>query len=320
MSNRFDSIIGQEAVKNKLDFYLDVYEKSQISPNFLFVAPRGSGKTTIAKQYARNLIKADKSKCKPLIEINCATIGSSESFFNDVYIPAIANKEVTVLFDEASELPKSLQINFLSLFNPNPANRNTLNLPDYSVDFDFAIQSFLFCTTEPQLIFHALLDRLERVELQEYSHNELSQIIKRSVNCEFDEESLYDISSCLRGNARQAQVMANKIDSYLKTKEDRIFTSDDWQLLKDKLSILPLGLNQIELRILQTLKSKPEMTLTNLSAIIGMTRSSLQKDFETWLLRNNLIQIAEKGRMLTAKGQEYLKRYEEKEQESNQPF
>lgn len=320
MSNRFDSIIGQEGVKNKLDFYLDIYEKSNISPNFLFVAPRGSGKTTIAKQYARNLLKRDKSKCKPLLEINCATIGSSESFFNDVYVPAIANKEVTILFDEASELPKSLQINFLSLFNPNPLNRNTLNLPDYAVDFDFSVQSFLFCTTEPQLIFHALLDRLERVELQEYSQNDLSQIIKRSVNCEFDEDSLYDIASCLRGNARQAQVMANKIDSYLKTKEERVFTSDDWNLLKEKLSILPLGLNQIELRILQTLKCKPEMTLTNLSAIVGMTRSSLQKDFETWLLRNNLIQIAEKGRMLTSKGQEYLKRYEEKEQESNQPF
>ena len=313
MSNRFDTIIGQDAVKNKLDFYLDIYDKSQISPNFLFVAPRGSGKTTIAKQYARNLIKADKSKCKPLIEINCATIGSSESFFNDVYVPAIANKEVTVLFDEASELPKSLQINFLRLFNPNPLNKNTLNLPDYSVDFDFSVQSFLFCTTEPQLIFHAL-------ELQEYSHGDLSQIIKRSVNCVFDEDSLYDISSCLRGNARQAQVMANKIDSYLKTKEERIFTNQDWTLLKEKLSILPLGLNQIELRILQTLKNKPEMTLTNLSAIIGMTRSSLQKDFETWLLRNNLIQIAEKGRMLTGKGQDYLKRYEEKEAESNQPF
>ena len=225
-----------------------------------------------------------------------------------------------MLFDEASELPKSLQINFLSLFNPNPLNKNTLNLPDYSVDFDFSVQSFLFCTTEPQLIFHALLDRLERVELQEYSHGDLSQIIKRSVNCVFDEDSLHDISSCLRGNARQAQVMANKIDSYLKTKEERIFTNQDWTLLKEKLSILPLGLNQIELRILQTLKNKPEMTLTNLSAIIGMTRSSLQKDFETWLLRNNLIQIAEKGRMLTGKGQEYLKRYEEKEEESNQPF
>jgi Holliday junction resolvasome RuvABC ATP-dependent DNA helicase subunit len=311
MNNRFDSIIGQEAVKNKLDFYLDIYDKSQISPNFLFVAPRGSGKTTIAKQYARNLLKADKSKCKPLIEINCATIGSSESFFNDIYVPAIANKEVTILFDEASELPKTLQINFLSLFNPNPVNKNTLNLPDYSVDFDFSVQSFLF---------HALLDRLERVELQEYSHNDLSQIIKKSVNCEFDEESLHDISSCLRGNARQAQVMANKIDSYLKTKQERVFTNEDWQLLKDKLTILPLGLNQIELRILQTLKIKPEMTLTNLSAIIGMTRSSLQKDFETWLLRNDLIQIAEKGRMLTGRGQDYLKHYERKEQESNQPF
>jgi len=315
MSTRFDSIIGQKGVKNKLNFYLDIHEKSHISPNFLFVASRGSGKTTLAKEYARNLKKRDNSKNKPLIEINCATIGSSTSFFNEIYVPAIANKEITVLFDEASEIPKSLQINFLSLFNPNPLNRNTLNLPDYSVEFDFSQQSFIFCTTEPQLIFHALLDRLERVDFEDYSAEELSEIIKRSAGCQFEDHVLNELSSCLRGNARQAQIMANKIENYLKTKDENVFTKNDWNILKQKLSILPLGLNQTELRVLQTLKSKTEMTLTNLSAITGMTRSSLQKDFEIWLLKNNLIQIVEKGRMLTVKGHEYLKLYEEKKEE-----
>jgi len=109
--------------------------------------------------------------------------------------------------------------------------------------------------------------------------------------------------------------MANKIESYLKTKSENIFTKEDWKTLKQKLSILPLGLNQTELRVLQTLKAKTEMTLTNLSAVTGMTRSSLQKDFEIWLLKNNLIQIVEKGRMLTVKGHEYLKLYEEKKEE-----
>lgn len=315
MATRFDSIIGQKGVKNKLNFYLDIHEKSHISPNFLFVASRGSGKTTLAKEYARNLKKRDGSKHKPLIEINCATIGSSTSFFNEIYVPAIANKEITVLFDEASEIPKSLQINFLSLFNPNPLNRNTLNLPDYSVEFDFSQQSFIFCTTEPQLIFHALLDRLERIDFEDYSAEELSEIIKRSAGCKFEGEVLNELSSCLRGNARQAQIMANKIESYLKTKSENIFTKEDWKTLKQKLSILPLGLNQTELRVLQTLKAKTEMTLTNLSAVTGMTRSSLQKDFEIWLLKNNLIQIVEKGRMLTVKGHEYLKLYEEKKEE-----
>lgn len=315
MATRFDSIIGQKGVKNKLNFYLDIHEKSHISPNFLFVASRGSGKTTLAKEYARNLKKRDGSKNKPLIEINCATIGSSTSFFNEIYVPAIANKEITVLFDEASEIPKSLQINFLSLFNPNPLNRNTLNLPDYSVEFDFSQQSFIFCTTEPQLIFHALLDRLERIDFEDYSAEELSEIIKRSAGCKFEGEVLNELSSCLRGNARQAQIMANKIESYLKTKSENVFTKEDWKTLKQKLSILPLGLNQTELRVLQTLKAKTEMTLTNLSAVTGMTRSSLQKDFEIWLLKNNLIQIVEKGRMLTVKGHEYLKLYEEKKEE-----
>jgi Holliday junction resolvasome RuvABC ATP-dependent DNA helicase subunit len=317
---RFSCIIGQNSIKDKLNFYLDIHEKSNISPNFLFVAPRGSGKTTIAKEYARNLMKRDKSKKKPLIEINCATLTSAEQFFNDIYVPAIHGKEVTILFDEASELPKNLQINFLSLFNPNPDNRNILNLPDYSVEFDFSIQSFLFCTTEPQLLFHALLDRLERVELEDYSGDDLSKIIKRNINCNFEEGVLQDISSCLRGNARQAQSMANRINSYLKTKDDNNFGFDDWQILKKKLAILPLGLTHIELKVMHALKNIHGMTLTNLSAITGMTRASLQRDFEIYLLKNNLIQIAEKGRMLTGKGHEYLKQHEESKREEEAPF
>lgn len=317
---RFSSIIGQPNIKEKLNFYLDIHEKSGISPNFLFVAPRGSGKTTIAKEYARNLLKRDKNKIKPLIEINCATIVSSEKFFNEVYVPAIHGKEVTVLFDEASELPKNLQINFLSLFNPNPNNRNILQLPDYSVEFDFGIQSFLFCTTEPQLLFHALLDRLERVELEDYSTNDLAKIIQRTISCNFEHETLLDVASCLRGNARQAQSMANKIASYLRSKNDSDFTSSDWETLRKKLGILPLGITAIELRVMRALAQTQGMTLTNLAAITGMTRSSLQRDFEMYLLKNNLIQIAEKGRMLTVRGHEYLKRYEEQQMSEEQPF
>jgi len=317
---RFSSIIGQPNIKKKLNFYLDIHEKSNISPNFLFVAPRGSGKTTIAKEYARNLLKRDKSKIKPLIEINCATIVSSEKFFNEVYVPAIHGKEVTVLFDEASELPKNLQINFLSLFNPNPNNRNILQLPDYSVEFDFGIQSFLFCTTEPQLLFHALLDRLERVELEDYSTNDLAEIIQKTIKCNFEHETLLEVASCLRGNARQAQSMANKIASYLRGKNDSDFTNYDWDILRKKLGILPLGITAIELRVMRALAQSQGMTLTNLAAITGMTRSSLQRDFEIYLLKNNLIQIAEKGRMLTTRGHEYLKRYEEQQVSEEQPF
>ena len=45
----FDNIIGQEKVKERLNFFLEGQAKSRLSPHILFSAPRGSGKTLIAQ-------------------------------------------------------------------------------------------------------------------------------------------------------------------------------------------------------------------------------------------------------------------------------
>ena len=37
----------------------------------------------------------------------------------------------------------------------------------------------MFATTEAQDIFHALMDRCERVDLEEYSYDELGEIVQR---------------------------------------------------------------------------------------------------------------------------------------------
>ena len=311
MRETFENIVGQDAAKKKLNFFLGGYEATGIVPHLMFVAPKGCGKTTMAKAFGKQLLaRHDEERIgrpKRFLEINCSTIKSVKQFFNQIVIPHINDKECTVLFDEASELPKDVTMALLTILNPNKENRTSFSYEDYVVDFDFSRQTFMFATTEAQQIFHALMDRCERVDLEDYTYDELGEIVKRV--CEgkkFENEILPDVATVLRGNARAAQKMANNIDVYLDAKKSKKFTREDWDKLKDHLGILPYGLNRIEVQVLRHLSEKKDCSLTHLAAKTGLSKSCLQRDFEMYLQRQNLMEITTAGRAITSEGLKYL--------------
>lgn len=320
----FKEIVGQEKPKKELNFYLDSYMRTRMVPNMMIVAPKGQGKTTIARELAKGLIQFDengnvmevpskldpavlKPKRKPFVEVNCSTLKSVKQFINGLVIPYVQDKDVTLLFDEASEIPRDVTMALLTILNPNPENRTTFSLDEYVCDFDFRRQTFLFATSEIQKVFHALADRLERITLEEYSNAHLAAIVQKGLpNVECTDNVLLDVATVLRGNARAAQKMASKIAAYLKGMG--LFTPEDWAKLCDILTIYPLGLNSMEIQILRFLSQNSTGTsLTGLSAKTGMSRESLQKDAELYLQKHNLMEITTTGRIITAKGLDYLK-------------
>jgi Holliday junction resolvasome RuvABC ATP-dependent DNA helicase subunit len=310
----FKDIVGQDRAKKKLKFFIDGQTASGVLPHLMFVAPKGCGKTTLAKAAGSKLINRIENvgKTKTFLEINCSTLKSVKQFFNQIVIPHINGKECTVLFDEASELPKDLTMALLTILNPNSENRTTFSYEDYTVDFDFRMQSFMFATTEAQHIFHALMDRCERVDLEEYTYGELAEIVSRNLKgAKWEKGVLEEMSTTLRGNARAAQKIANHIKTYLTKEKRKNFTKKDWGVLKDSLGILPLGLSPIELQVLRILSDKKESSLTRLSAKTGLTKSCLQRDFELYLQKHDLMEISTAGRALTKKGQDYLKEVED---------
>jgi len=309
----FPDTIGQEGVKRELGFYVDGYKADNIIPHLLFTAPKGCGKTHLAKSMARNLIPKGSKKPKPLLEINCASLKGVRQFFNQVIIPYVNNADVTLLFDECSELPKDIEMAMLTILNPNKHNRNTFCVEEYTVDFDFRHQSFIFCTTEGQQMFHALVDRLERIDLEDYSFNELGKIVKLGLNkgVTVNKNALDEISQVLRGNARSAQKMAMKVNRYCSANRKKRFTIDDWSKFAFQLGIHPYGLLNAEIKILEVLNTVKEMRLTQLASKLSMSRRSVQYDYETYLQKLGLIGIATGGRYLTANGKEYLKKMED---------
>ena len=304
----FPSVIGQKKARKRLSFYHKGYSATNISPHVMFIAPKGCGKTHLAKAYKDLLFqKDDKGTVKRFIELNCATVKNIKQLCDTVFIRYM-QEEYTVLFDECHMMKDDVTAALLTICNPNPDNANTLVTDEHRLNFDFSRQTFMFATTEAHKVFHALMDRCERVDLEEYTHEEMGRIVALNLKgVKFDDGLLARIASTLRSNARKAQQMAGHITNYLSFMRKKDFTYIDWELLSDELSIYPLGVNQNELNVLRKLEGKTNASLTYLSAATNMSKCSLQKDIELYLQKHDLMEISTAGRNITPRGKEFLK-------------
>jgi len=116
----FPHVIGQYPTKRKFDFYIKAFEKTGIVPNIMLTAPKGAGKTMLARAFARNLVMPSTMEPKRFLELNCATIKNLKHFAEMILIPHLQNADVTVLFDECHMLTEAAANAALKLFEEPP--------------------------------------------------------------------------------------------------------------------------------------------------------------------------------------------------------
>ena len=331
-SNRFNGLIGQAKAKRKLGFHLDNFDATKVLPHMMFIAPKGCGKTMLAKAVGRNLYSAEPTSRttidefgdrhtvevpagkapKRFLEVNCSSIKSVPQFVEGLLMERILNKEVTVLFDEAHMMPTDVTMFLLTALNPTANNFDTMTYDEHTFDFNFRRQTFMFATTEAHKIFHALIDRCDRIDMEEYTLSQLGEILQLNLSndkLKADPSVLEDIATVLRGNARAAQKMANNMKNYMARSKKKKFDAGDWAKLKHALGIMPLGVNDIELQIMKALRERKNCSLTNIAAKIGMTTECIRRDFEMYLQKQNLMNIGTGGRSLSKQGLDYLKKH-----------
>ena len=300
-TDMFEGLVGQDTLKSRLNFYSDAKKATGTLPFLLFNGAKGLGKTEFAKAFAKSL-------GKPMIEINCSTIRNAEQFFEQVFIPAILDKDVTILLDEAHALPKDLEMAFLTIFNIEGAKTKRFEFGESSLLFEFERQTFLFATTELDKLFPPFKDRLTQLDFEPYSGKELAGIIQKKMDwIDFKDNILNEICETVRGNARSAIKRALEVSAYAEVNNTATFGKKEWKSLCDLLGIMPYGINATELQVMRILKERGACTLQMLSAVTGMSRTALQKDAEVFLLKNGFMRIDGK-REITGKGAKALER------------
>jgi len=304
--NPFDEIVGQASVKRTLDFYTDVFKSGGVVPTQTFIAPKGCGKTMLAEAFGKRLF-LESGGVKHCHVLNCSAIKNLDQFICNFAIEHLVDRECTVIFDECSELPKKLEMALLTMLAPNKRNKNSFSYEDYTIDIDFMKHTFVFATSEPHKVFHALMDRTTRIELEEYSVDDIGEIMLMQ-DVDIDASILEKTALTCRGNARSAVQRAKDMLNLLKTTGDVMFKQSHWDKLATIFDIKPLGMSKSELKVLRVLNERPEGTsLTRLAACTGYTKEALQRDIEMYPMSHSLLAIETSGRIITGKGQEYLK-------------
>jgi len=301
----FDKMIGQEALKRKLSFYIGAFKQTSRMPFLLFSGAKGTGKTAFAKETSKCLCKKDGSS-RPSYVINSSILRNNQTFFENIYLTLIHDKDANIILDEAHNIPSDISQALLTICNSEKDPVRRFQWQDATYEFDFERISMFFCTTEQDKLFPPLKDRLAVVDFESYTKQNLIDLVKMyAEDVLFKDGIVESIAKATRGNARSCVKMAQDVETYCKSKEQITFGPDDWAELKADLGILPLGLTNSEVIVLRELNKRGACSLNMLAAATGLSRSALQRDIEQYLLKQDLIRIDGK-RKITKDGQKIL--------------
>ncbi len=304
----FANLIGQENIKSKLRFAIETKEAKRPLPHFLFASPYGYGKTRFIREFAKTITNGGTTG--KYVEINSANIKSVTWFVEKVYLPYLQDRDnVTVLLDEAHEIPRSVQAWLLTVLNTEKSHIRRVVYDDSEIEFDFLRTSIHFATTDANKLSKPLKSRMEIMTFATYSQNDLAKIIE--INCpdvDFQDNILEELALNIKPHPRAAGELARKVNDFCAIKGRKEFDSADFFNLSRMADIKLHGLDNIEVSVLKLLDERGPMTLTEISACLSIPANALRQDHEHHLLKKGLLRLDGK-RHITTKGSEVVKNF-----------
>ena len=302
---RLQDYVGQSRTKEKLEIFIEASrQRREPLDHVLLYGPPGLGKTTLSNIISNEMNVNIKITSGPAIERagDLAAILTSLSEKDVLFIDEIhrLNRSVEEVLYPAME-DYALDI----VIGKGPGARSVrLDLPKFTL---------IGATTRAGNLTSPLRDRFGVIcKLDLYDNEELTTIINRSariLEVEIDPTAASEIAGRSRGTPRFVNRLLKRVRDYAQVKGDGTITRDMAKRALELLEVDSLGLDALDIKVLETIAVKFEggpVGLETLAASLGEESITIEDVCEPFLMQLGFINRTPRGRIAMRRAYEHL--------------
>lgn len=295
---QFQEFVGQQKIRDRLELAVKAAkDRGETLDHVLFSGPPGLGKTTLSYILGDAMGVHVKTTSGPVLTKpgDLAGLLTSLEAGDIVFIDEIHRMAKTVeeyLYSAMEDFAIDIMIDQ----GPN-ARSVRLELPRFTL---------VGATTRIGLIAAPLRARFGLVNrLSFYEPADLAEIVTRSaakLNVGIEPEGALEIAARSRGTPRIANNLLRRVRDYAQVKADNLITK---QVAVDSLSLLeidPHGLDEMDLKILETICVKfggGPVGLSTIAVSVGEEPDTIEEAYEPFLIMEGYLDRTPKGRVAT---------------------
>jgi len=213
----FSEVVGQKHIVRTLS---NAILQERIAHAYLFIGPRGIGKTSIARIFAKSLNCAKGPTPQPCgVCDSCAGITAGSSL-DIIEIDAASNRkveEVREILDNVPYMPSQSRFKVYIIDEVHMLSTHAFNALLKILEEPPAHVIFIFATTEPAKIPETIVSRCQRFVFKRMTRDEIKTQLKHITEKEgkeAEEEALEILADAADGSMRDGQSLLDQVIAY----------------------------------------------------------------------------------------------------------